>query len=162
MQHTRKLLPSASSRTPLLVKSMLPPAPRPPSPTPIPRRHTSNPACNLVMESLQNRHHHVCYHLYFTPIYKHCLHYWLVYHRLFLGWSPCLRSQFWNGVGYSSRIRILSPQWSLLKWFHRPLLLRDLPWHPGNGQCHNCILVGKLTSYISRRCSVWLTVSWSQ
>ena len=30
-------------------------------------------------------------------------------------------------------MRILYPQWILLKWLHRPLLLGDVPWHPGKG-----------------------------
>ena len=51
------------------------------------------------------------------------------------------------------------PQWSLPKWFCRPLLILEVPGNPGNLHCHNWILVVNLTSYTSGRCSVWLTVS---
>ena len=70
-------------------------------------------------------------------------------------------SQCGNGVVWSLSIIILSPQWSLMKWFNRTLLLRDVPRKHGNGHWHNCILVGKMISYTSGRCSVWMTVSRS-
>ena len=41
-------------------------------------------------------------------------------------------SQFGNGIGYSSIIRILSPHWILMKCFYSPLLLWDIPGHPYN------------------------------
>ena len=49
------------------------------------------------------------------------------------------------------------PQWSLLKWFRRPLLLQDILRHPGNGHYYDYILVRKMTSYTSVRYYVWLT-----
>ena len=49
-----------------------------------------------------------------------------------------------------------------MKWFGRPLLIRDVLGHPGNGHWSDCILVGKLTSYTRGRCSIWLTGCPSQ
>ena len=72
------------------------------------------------------------------------------------------RSQYGNGIGCSSNIRILFLQRSLLNWFFGTLLLRDVLGLPGNGHWHDCILVGNLTSYTTGRYSIYLTGRQSQ
>ena len=67
-------------------------------------------------------------------------------------WTYC--SQCINGASCFLSISILSPYCRLLKWLRMPLLLCVFSVHSENGYWNNCILAGKLTSYISGRFSV--------
>ena len=67
-----------------------------------------------------------------------------------------------RGLGWSSRILILSPQCFMLKWERKPFHVWEEPGHPVKGKGHRFVNRRKLALYTWGWCNVWLTGSWLQ